>query len=493
MKRLNISSLISAIFFYKILDLKKKLKGGDICFFNFIKFSSLFLKKFFILDEIVLSNFTQINYISWNFLKILYKHYNLTGGKILAINYGSNKLFFSFENLFKGYFEIFFQFYGNQVQKKFLLSSISLRISLKLVKEIKKIPSLRIIISGFTNYYKHRVRESMVYLIGFFLQNPIISSKLFIQEIIWSYFRVISKQQLFESFVETRAFVFLNNSQKSLFFFQMAVKFYPIFLSKPFVNFCLKNVHRFVKDRVGHVLILYILQDFFIKKNLWFNLAFLENLLRIKFFTSRFFEIFFLFLFRNTGKIFRKNELYTCLFKLNREPNRDRMIEIIVSKKRTCKFIFLKFIRSKVFQITLTSYPNFLQNEFIGLIEMFTNNREFNVYNEGETCKELLYSYSKNKLLIKKNLLFVQTLKIKKKLSLIQFLFFTAYRILKNFLAILEKSFLFEKNLYRLFSQIIPKNIHKKLNLSIILQVPIKTNYNVLVNLYKNNKIHENY
>jgi len=46
---------------------------------------------------------------------------------------------------------------------------------------------------------------------------------------------------------------------------------------------------------------------------------------------------------------------------------------------------------------------------------MFTNNRECCVYNEGEKSKLLLYSYSKNKLLINKNLLFVQTLKIKKK------------------------------------------------------------------------------
>ena len=51
MKKFSISFFISALFFYKVLYLEKKKKKN--MFFNFIKFSSLFLKKFFILDEIV--------------------------------------------------------------------------------------------------------------------------------------------------------------------------------------------------------------------------------------------------------------------------------------------------------------------------------------------------------------------------------------------------------------------------------------------------------
>ena len=264
MKTINLSHLITGILFYKLKNFKKIIEKNKKFFLNNFKYSSHYFKKFFFLDETILLKFCQINKINWSFLKIISNYDNFKKIKLFIKKLNIFKIFSFSRRGFFLFFEIFFQYHYENLQKNNMLSDLMLKKSLNLDNEIKKIPSLRIVLSGLSYCYLNKINKLMFYLSGLFLENPFFFSKTFSQEIIWNYFRVKSTRKLVSALLlETRSIAFLNNTQKSIFSLSFIVTFYPHFLAKPLVNFSLKNVYHFIRGKFGYILILYILNNFF--------------------------------------------------------------------------------------------------------------------------------------------------------------------------------------------------------------------------------------
>lgn len=172
-------------------------------------------------------------------------------------------------------FEIFFQFHYYTIKRSSFLSGLILNEPLNLINGVKKIPSLRIILSTIKIFAKKNFFLIIEGLIIFFLENPSLCSKSFIQEISWNVFRLNSNIKGYcKTILDIRTVSFLNGSWYSLFFFSFILKFFKLVYVQSFINFCFKNVENFISYKSGHCLLICIINYLYMNKKEELNFFF---------------------------------------------------------------------------------------------------------------------------------------------------------------------------------------------------------------------------
>ena len=495
MKKFRYSTLLSRLLVLKISRLKKifnKEYYEKKLLFYIMKLSSIIAKKILSTDLRILSEVLKDNQLNMNFIKILISHNSTSTIKLIIKKFFNFKFnFISKQELVKLY-EILFHSYSYTMGKNNFLSNLILKSSINIRKELKKTPYLRILLSGIPKEMKRKITISTFNLCIFFLENPMLCSKPFIQEIIWNQFRLKIKSIKYLELIQViRSICFLNNSQRSFFFLSLIFEFFQIQLLRPFLNLIFKNIYKFIKKQNGIHIIIYII-TYFLNQHFWFNFTFFKNLFAVKTCNFNFTVHIFCFLLRETSRIFKKT--YTCFFryKINRKDNNTAPIKKLSEFTKMPFSYFLLFFRYRVFENFSTIYPNFLQDEFIRLIEttkIIQNSVNFKK-NKIEIAQNNLYENLKFR--VEKKLFLLYSKKIKNYFSKFQVIFFILRKILKHFNFFYKKNFILGKHYLGLSCQVRPEPIDLKNNSIILITIPITTFDNIFINLYKQFKLYEN-
>ena len=493
MKKYKLSSFISGFLFFKIIYLKKvfkKITHEDKFLFFFLKLGSANLKKSLYFKTKITWLSLKTEQISLKYTKILLG--NCTPKKISALinQFNLKETNFFFKKKFIDLIELLFQFHPQFLKRAGILFSVTLNLSTKLYTAVKKIKSIRVILSGITFCIKKNIGASLDALTMFFLENPLISSKTFIQEIILNNLRLKKKtKHIYRLCSEIRSFSYLNNFQFSQYFLSFILKYFEIFYLLPFINFCFKNVHKFTDEKTGYSLPLCILNNIVLKKKFWLNFTFFKKIFNFKTYSFNYTEIFFRFLLRNTARFFRKNIVYTNMSRLNRKINKNSLIHQLIHKKKLYLGFFVSVIYMNIFKNNLNSYPCILEDEFFRSIKTYTQS-EIN-----KIKKSLISSIRANYgflFKIKRKCLMIVTMKIKYFIPKLQSIFFLIKNMLKYFIEFLKEKKLFERNYYCLFSQPLIRHVYLNLCFIETLKLHIRLSDCVLIKLHKLQKLYEN-
>lgn len=496
MKKYNLSSFISGFLFLKIIYLKKafkKLYHENKFLFLFLKLGSVNLKKsLYFKTKIIWITLTP-KQVGLKYIKLLLGYCDFKKASTLIYKFSGWESNFFFKKRFTDLFELFFQFHRHSLKRVEILSSVTLNSCLKVNIRVKKISSLRVILSGITSNIKKNISNSLSGLIMFFLENPLISSKRSIQEIIWNKFRIKTIiKKIYRLCLEVRSFLYLNNSRFSQFFFSFISKYLDIIYLLPFINFCFKNFHKFINEKTGQFLLLRILNDLCKKKKLWLNFKFFKKIFNFKTISFDCTEIFFRFFLRKTTRFFRKNSVYKHISGLKRKINKNSLINQLINKKKLYLVFFVSFIYLKIFKDNLDSYPSILHDEFFRSIKTIKKHTtdEIGIIKKSVISKiNLTYGFVFQK---RRKCLLIFTMKIKYFIPVIQSIFYLVKKILKYFIEFLKRKNSFVRNFYCLFSQ--PLIRHVYLNLSFIetLKLHIRVSDCVLIKLHKLHILYEN-
>ena len=159
MTRYPISFLISRILFSKILrftSIIKKHNSENNFFFFFIKKKGSFLRKLFLFKTVFLYRFLEKNKIYTNFFKFLLNYNFLKKCNLVEKNFHNLKLYYFLKKKILSPIEIFFQSCECFFRKRVLMSNLILNIPFKLNEKIRKVPYLRIMLSGINSTLKKK-------------------------------------------------------------------------------------------------------------------------------------------------------------------------------------------------------------------------------------------------------------------------------------------------------------------------------------------------
>jgi hypothetical protein len=451
MKQINLSYLITGILLLKILDL--------VMIFKDINLEKKFFLFFF---KILSSNLKRIFFVNLNsFLKLLLEErITLNMIKIFlnkGLNKKLNKIIRRFE-IFKSHFffqkkvlnlcDLLFQFPFTILKKKTFLNNSVIHSCLNLTDNIYKFPTLRLIVSGKDTKIKKKIENSINNLTYYWLENPVICSKLLIQDVIWAYFRLGVKLKKNLKFLsEIRSFSFFNNSKNSLSLFSFLREFFDKKKFQSCINICFKNFHLFVNNKFGCFLIIFIIKKVFLDDEFWLNFSFFKSFFKNEPFISYFYVIFFKFLFRRTTRCLRSFKINNFFYIFKKSEVRKNLIEIFISKKKKRIKYFLFFVKEKIFKTPPKIYPSFFQDEFIQMIEFKKVDREFKSFDDVKIYSSNNISYIK----IKKPNLLLYTRKVKNFSPKIHFIFF----LLKIIWSSIWKKLKLKKSFARKFSGLI--------------------------------------
>ena len=494
MTRYPISFLISRILFSKILkftSIIKKYKSETNFFFFFIKNKRSFLRKLFLFKPIFLYRFLEKNKIYTNFFKFLLNYNFLEKCNLIEKNFHNLKLYYFLKKKILNPIEIFFQSCKCLFRKRILMSNLILNMPFKLNEKIRKVPYLRIILSGINSILKKKIEKGGTLLINLVSEDPVFFQNCFFQEIVWNYFRIKYSNKISKDLmIEPRMVAFFNNSLRSFFFFSFFFKFYDISHLYSLVNFCFKNIKSFIVNKNSHLLILHLLKKVYFSKIKWFSFRFFEKLLYKKIFYFCYGKIFIKFLFRETSRTFRKNSAYNTKFELKRRINKKSMIKEIIKKQKSRIVFFLKFLKSEFFEISCLNYHNFSYNEFT----MFIRTKiKLKTQVKNKISPSSLNWCQESILGIKKNFFFSSIVKIKNCQIKFQFIFYLVKNILNFRFKGENENPLKDKNSLSLYKRSLPFPIHLKLNLRNILGAYIRVADNIMIFFYKQFKLLENY
>ena len=492
MTRYPISFLISRILFSKILrftSIIKKHNSENNFFFFFIKKKRSFLRKLFLFKTVFLYRFLEKNKIYTNFFKFLLNYNFLKKCNLVEKNFHNLKLYYFLKKKILSPIEIFFQSCKRLFRKRVLISNLILNVPFKLNEKIRKVPYLRIMLSGINSTLKKKIEKGGTLIISLVSEDPVFFQNCFFQEMVWNYFRIKYLNKRSKDFmIEPRMVAFLNNSLRSFFFFSFFFQFYGISHLYSLVNFCFKNIKSFIVNKNGHLLILYLMKKVYFSKNKWFNFRFLEKLLYKKIFYFYHGKILIKFLFRETSRTFRKNPAYNMKFELKRRMNKKPFIIEIIKKQKSRIVFFIKFLKSEFFEISSLNHRNFSYNEFTMFIRT-TIKFKMPIKNKISLsslnwCHESIYG-------IKKNFFFSSIVKIKNCQVKFQFTFYIMKNILNFLFMSANENRLKDRNSLNLYKRSLPFPIRLKLNLRNILGAYIRIADNILIYFYKQFKLLE--
>jgi len=496
MKCYRLSFLISRILLSIDFGFKNFIKSSEYSnkFLSFfIKICSLNLKNHFFHSEKNLVLFLENQKISTNGIKILLNQKSLKRVGLVDELFDFSNFYFFTEKKKADLFEIIFNFNFYKLKKSNLLSGLMLNIPLNLIKRVKKIPSLRITMSIIKIAAKSKILLIIDGLLLLFLENPSLSSKSFTQEIIWNIFRLILNiKKHYTRLLDIRAVSFLNIHQHSLFFFSFFFRFFKLVYIRSFINFCFKNAGNFVCDINGHWLIIYIIHTVYLNKKKKLNFPFFKSLFNTTYSFSFPSQLFFIFLFRKSTKLFWENKSYATMTYFKREKNCVPLIKKLISEKKCRVIFFLSFIRLKTFKMDLKFYPNSLQNEFIKIIKIVRLYIKDNNIRDNYNKFKMPNRNKVHNFYFKRCFIFPNTIRIKNDFSGFYSIFYFIRKIYKHLLKTVLKKNQLGKNFFNLFPQNLLVGIIYNLNLVETIKLPIKFSEVPMLEKYKYLKHYEN-
>ena len=93
------------------------------------------------------------------------------------------------------------------------MSNLILNMPFKLNEKIRKVPYLRIILSGINSTLKKKIEKGGTLIINLVSEDPVFFQNCFFQEMVWNYFRIkYSNKRSKDFMIEPRMVAFLNNS-----------------------------------------------------------------------------------------------------------------------------------------------------------------------------------------------------------------------------------------------------------------------------------------
>jgi len=367
-------------------------------------------------------------------------------------------------------YDLFFQLPLNILKKKSFLNNSVLYMSLNFAEDIDKFPSLRVIISKKDDTIKKKFKSSLNNVTSYLLENPLLCSKIIIQEIIWAYFRLETNMKPNLKFLaEIRSFSFFNNSKTSLSLFYYILESFEEKIVQSCINICFKNFQFFITNKFGCLLMILIVNNFYLKGKSWLNSLFLKTFFKLEPFSCYFNEIFFKFFFRKTTRCIKSINKNIFLYKIKKSEYPRNLIETLISRKKKRILYFLIFIKYKVFKIFPRIYPSFFQDEFIQMLKTKERDQGFKSLNDKKIYPSNIFSDFK----IRKSVLFLYVRKIKKFFPKFKFIFFLV-RIILRFISeniILRKSF--TNNFSDLISQIHSHHTIFNENFNYIPNIPV--------------------
>ena len=490
-----LSQFISGFIFYKIGKAKKILKKTNrenkfLVFF--FKLGSKNLKNSNFLNEKNMLMFLKTRQINSRFIKIILTTCFDKNIKLLQRQFKIFDIYSIVKKETVLLYELFYQFYSRILKKNSLASSLIFNTYLGLNRKLKNAPTIRVVLSGITSLLKKKVSGSVFGLLKIFLKNPLLYSKSLIQEIIWNNIRLESKaKKIYNLFLEIRSVSFLNNSRNSLFFFSFIFKFFKMYNLKPFLNFCIKNVHKFIDEKIGQFLILFIVNNFYVKKRSWINLLLYKNLFYSKIFFDSNIKIFFCYFLRKTTRVLNRNQFYKIISDFKKRNSTISLVEEMIYNKffQTPSFISIFFLN--IFKINVHSYPILIQDEFVRSIktERITDKRSLDINNFQISKKKCYYWSNFN---IKKKGLFGYMIKIKNLFPEFRFIFFLTRIVLKYLFNFFKKKNSLEKFFHNIFYAALVKKNYLRFNIIDLFKIPIFIDDNFLIRSYKINKLYEN-
>jgi len=495
MTKYYLSQFISGIIFYKIGKAKKMLKKRNhenkfLVFF--FKLGSKNLKNSNFLNENNMLLFLKKRQINSRFIKIILTTCFDKNIKLLQKQFKIFDIYFVVKKEIVLLFELIYQFYSRILKKNSLASSLIFNTYLGLNRKLKNAPTIRVVLSGITSLLKKKVSVSVFCLLKIFLKNPLLYSKSFIQEIIWNNVRLESNtKKIYNLFFEIRSISFLNNSRNSLFFFSLIFKFFKMYYQKPFLNFCIKNAHKFIDEKIGQFLILFIVNNFYIKKRNWINLILYKNLFYSKFFFGSNIKIFVCYFLRKTTRVFDRNRFCKIISDFKKRNSTVSLVEEMIHNKFFLAPSFISIFYLNIFKINVHSYPISIQDEFVRSVktEKITEKRCIEINNIQISKKKCCYWSNFN---IKKKGLFGYMIKIKNLFPEFRFIFFSTRIILNYFFKFFKKKNSLGKLFYNIIHAALAKKNYLRLNTIILLKIPIFIDDNFLMISYKVNKLYEN-
>ena len=177
---------------------------------------------------------------------------------------------------------------------------------------------------------------------------------------------------------------------------------------------------------------------------------------------------------------------------LKRRRRNLQLIKKIISKKKPRIIFFLSFIRLKIFNIGLLSYPNSLQDDFTRIVKvrkLFVKNKI--IRSDFSKVKIINWTNIRN-FYFKRNCIFLNTVKIKGYFSGFRFIFFFCRKIFRYFLINFSKKNLPTKIFFNFFSQNLLIGILYNLSMTETIILPIKTMENTILKTYRYIKLYEN-
>jgi len=490
-----LSQFISGFIFYKFGKAKKMLKKTILenkFLVFFFKLGSKNLKNSNFLNENNMLMFLKTRQINSRFIKIILTTCFDKNIKLLQKQFKIFDIYFIVKKEIVLFYVLFYQFYSRTLKKNSLTSSLIFNTYLGLNRKLKNAPTIRVVLSGITSLLKKKVSVSVFGLLKIFLKNPLLYSKSLIQEIIWNNVRVESDgKKIYNLFLEIRSISFLNNSRNSLFFFSFIFKFFKMYYLKPFLNFCLKNVHKFIDEKIGQFLILFIVNNFYFKKRNWINLILYKNLFYSKIFFDSNNRIFFCYFLRKTTRFFDRNRFYKITNDFKKRNSTISLVEEMIYNKFFLTPPFISIFYLNAFKINVHSYPISIQDEFVRSIktEKIMEKRSLEIYIIQISKKKCCYWSNFN---IKKKGLFGYMIKIKNLFPEFRFIFFLTRIVLKYFLKFFKKKNSLEKFFHNLFYAALVKKNYLRLNIIDLLKIPIFIDDNCFMRSYKLNKLYEN-
>ncbi len=491
MNQIKLSYLVTGILLLKILGLVKMFKDIDQekrFFFFFLKILSLNLKRIFFVDLNSCLRLLLEERITLDIIKILLnKGLNKKVDQIIRRFESFNSHFFFQKEVLK-LCDLLFQFPFTILKKKSFLNNSVIYSCLNLPGNIYKFPSLRIIVSGKGTKIKKKIENSINSLTHYCLENPLLCSKLIIQEFISTYFRLevkVKKKLKFSS--EIRSFSFFNNSKNSLSLFSFLRELFDKKKFQSCINICFKNFPLFVNNKFGCFLIIFITKNVYLDGEFWLNFSFFKNFFKTEPFNSYFYVIFFKFLFRRTTRCLQSFKINNLLYIFKKSESRKNLIEIFISKKKKRIKYFLLFVKQKIFKTPPKTYPSFFQDEFIQMVDIKKVNREFNSFNNFK-----IYPFNCiSKIKIKKPNLLLYTRKVKKFFPKFHFIFFLL-KITWNSIWKKKKFYKnFERNFSDLIFQIHSQYIRSNENFINISKIPLFSDNKKFIEFYRNHKLLE--
>jgi hypothetical protein len=485
MKQIKLSYLITGILLLKMLGIVKIFKDMNQekkFFFFFFKILSLNLKRIFFVNLNSCLRLLLEKRITLDMIKIFLNK---------GLNKKLNKIIRRFE-IFKSYFffqkevltlcDLLFQFPFTILKKKSFLNNSLMYSCLNLTDNIYKFPTLRMIVSGKVTKIKKKIENSINNLTYYCLENPLICSKLIIQNVVLAYFRLEVKLKKNLKFLsEIRSFSFFNNSKNSLSLFSFLREIFDKKKFQSCINICLKNFPSFVNNKFGCFLIIFIIKKVFLGGEFWLNFSFFKNFFKNEPFISYFYLIFFKFLFRRTTRCLRRFKINNIFYILKKSEVRKNLIELFISKKKKRIKYFLFFVKQKIFKTLPKIYPSFFQDEFIQMIEIKKVDIEIKSFDD----VKIYPSNSISNIKIKKPNLLLYTRKVKNFFPKFHFIFILLKIIwISNWKKIKLKKIL-EKNFSDLIFQIHSRYLKFKENFPNISKNPLFLYNKKFLELYR--------